>query len=155
MSLYLWRFKVTTEVNVAITSQWYTWPFHVSPQRGLSYLLGNPVVMWGGVASLAVSLRRIWKSLALPETLVLLLYAAHWLQWAVTPVKAAFYYYYFPSAMFLGVALALALRDLPRALFGVRLRLIVLIAAAAVFLWCIPRMAHLQAPWDCVLGCWN
>jgi dolichyl-phosphate-mannose-protein mannosyltransferase len=155
MSVYLWRFKVTTEVNVAITSQWYTWPFHVSPQRGLSYLLGNPVVMWSGLASLALGLRRIWKSLALPETLVLLLYAAHWLQWAVTPVKAAFYYYYFPSAMFLGVALALALRDLPRTLFGVRPRLVVLIAAAAVFLWCVPRMAHLQAPWDCVLGCWN
>ena len=155
MSLYLWRFKVTTEVNVAITSHWYTWPFQVSPQRGLSYLLGNPVVMWGGVASLAVSLRRIWKSLALPETLVFLLYAAHWLQWAVTPVKATFYYYYFPSAMFLGVALALALRELPRTFFGVRLRLVVLMAVAAVFLWCVPRMAHLQAPWDCMLGCWN
>jgi len=154
ISLYLWRFKVTTQVNMAIASKWYTWPFHLSPLRALSYLLGNPVVMWGGIASLVFSLRRIWKSLALPETLLLVLYLVHWLQWAITPVKATFYYYYFPSAMFLGVALALALRHFPRTFFGVRLGFVVLIAAAVVFLWCVPRMAHLGPPWDCALGCW-
>jgi predicted membrane-bound dolichyl-phosphate-mannose-protein mannosyltransferase len=155
MVLYLWHFKVTTGVNMVIASKWYTWPVHFVPQRALSYLLGNPVVMVGGIAALLFSLRRIWKSWALPETLVVLLFAAYWLQWAVTPVKAAFYYYYFPSAMFLGVAVALALRNLPRTLFGVRLSLLVLIAAGIVFLWCLPRMAHLQAPWDCMLGCWG
>lgn len=155
MVLYLWRFKVTTEVNMVIASKWYTWPVHFAPQRALSYLLGNPVVMVGGIAALLFGLRRIWKSWALPETLVVLLFAAYWLQWAVTPVKATFYYYYFPSAMFLGVAVTLALRNLPRTLFGVRLSLLVLIAAGIVFLWCLPRMAHLQAPWDCMLGCWG
>ena len=155
MVLYLWRFKVTVGVNMVIASKWYEWPVHFAPQRALSYLLGNPVVMLGGIAALILSLRRILKSWTLPEALVVLLFAAYWLQWAVTPVKATFYYYYFPSAMFLGVAIALALRNLPRTLFGVRLSLLVLIAAGIVFLWCLPRMAHLQAPWDCMLGCWG
>lgn len=155
MVLYLWRFKVTVGVNMVIASKWYTWPVHFAPQRALSYLLGNPVIMLGGIGALIFGLRRIWKSWALAETLVVVLYAAYWLQWAVTPVKATFYYYYFPSAMFLGVAMALALRNLPRTLFGVRLSLVVLIAAGIVFLWCLPRMAHLQAPWDCMLGCWG
>lgn len=155
MVLYLWRFKVTVGVNMVIASKWYEWPVHFAPQRALSYLLGNPVVMLGGIAALILSLRRILKSWTLPEALVVLLFAAYWLQWAVTPVKATFYYYYFPSAMFLGVAIALALRNLPRTLFGVRLSLLVLIAAGIVFLWCLPHLAHLQAPWDCMLGCWG
>jgi dolichyl-phosphate-mannose--protein O-mannosyl transferase len=155
INVFMWHFKTSAVCNVAIASSWYTWPFHVSPQRGLSYLLGNPVVMWGGVASLVFSLRRIWRSLAVAETMLLLLYTANLLQWSVTPMKATFYYYYFPAAMFLGVAVALFLRRLPRTVLGIHVGTIVLVAAAVVFLWCLPRMAHLEAPWDCALGCWN
>jgi dolichyl-phosphate-mannose--protein O-mannosyl transferase len=87
--------------------------------------------------------------------MLLLLYTANLLQWSVTPMKATFYYYYFPAAMFLGVAVALFLRRLPRTVLGIHVGTIVLVAAAVVFLWCLPRMAHLEAPWDCALGCWN
>jgi dolichyl-phosphate-mannose-protein mannosyltransferase len=122
----------------------------------LSYLLGNPVVMWPGLAALLFCLRHFWKSLAVAEGLVVLLYIANLLQWAVTPAKGTFYYYYYPAALFLGVAVAL--RTLPRSIFGVRVSLVVLVvlvAAAAVFLRCYPRMAHLESPWECALGCWN
>jgi dolichyl-phosphate-mannose-protein mannosyltransferase len=155
INVFMWHFKTSAVCNAAISSSWYTWPFHLSPQRALSYLLGNPVVMWGGVAALLVSLRRIWLSLAVPETLLLLLYAANLLQWSITPMKATFYYYYFPAAMFLGVALAVTLHRLPDKVFGIRVSLLVVIAAALIFVWCYPRMAHLDAPWDCSLGCWN
>jgi len=155
MNLFIWRFHVAIVVNGAITSAWYTWPLNISPQRSLSYLIGNPVVMWPGLAALLFCLRRFWKSLAVAEGLVVLLYTANLLQWAVTPAKGTFYYYYYPAAMFLGVAVALALRSLPRSIFGVRVSLVVLVLAAAVFLWCYPRMAHLGSPWDCVFGCWS
>jgi len=39
-----------------------------------------------------------------------------------------------------------ALRNLPRSIFGVRVSLVVLVVAAIVFLWCYPRMAHLDSP---------
>jgi len=155
MNQFIWRFHLAVVGNKPITSAWYTWPLNTSPQRALSYLLGNPVVMWLGLAALLNCLRRLWKSFAVAEGLVALLYAANLLQWPVTPAKGTFYYYYYPAAMFLGVAVALALRSLPRSIFGVRVSVIVLAAAAVFFLWCYPRMAFLEPPWDCALGCWS
>jgi dolichyl-phosphate-mannose--protein O-mannosyl transferase len=154
MNVFMWRFQTTVQANRAIISAWYTWPFQTSPQRALSYLLGNFVVMWGGLLALAFCVWRFFKSLAPREGLVLILYAANLLQWAFTPHKGMYYYYYTPAAMFLGVAIALVLNQMPPRIFGVRVGLILLLAAATMFLWCYPRMAHLEPPWDCALGCW-
>jgi dolichyl-phosphate-mannose-protein mannosyltransferase len=155
MHRYSWYICTTWVSNPFTTSAWYTWPLKTSPHRALSYLVGNPVVTWGGLVALSLCLWRFWKTVALPEGLVLLLFAANFLQWAVTPEKGLFYYYYYPAVMILGVAIALALRSLPPRIFGVRVSLVVLVAAAVVFLWCYPRMAHLDTPWDCALGCWS
>jgi dolichyl-phosphate-mannose--protein O-mannosyl transferase len=150
-----WHICTTWLSNPAITLAWYKWPLNVSPQRGLSYLIGNPVVAWGGLVALLFCMWRFWKTFALPEGLVLLLFGANFFQWAVTPEKGLFYYYYYPAVMFLGVAIAVALRASPRSIFGVRVNVILLFAAAIVFLWCYPQMAHLESPWDCALGCWS
>jgi dolichyl-phosphate-mannose--protein O-mannosyl transferase len=150
-----WHICTTWLSNPAIASAWYSWPLSLSPQRGLSYLIGNPVVAWGGLAALAVCVCRMWKTVALPEGLVLLLFAANFFQWAVTPEKGLFYYYYYPAVMMLGVAIAVALRGLPRRVFGVRVSMVLLLAAVIVFLRCYPQMAHLESPWDCALGCWS
>jgi hypothetical protein len=104
--------------------------------------------------ALAVCLRRFWAAKALPEALVLLLFAANFLQWAVTPQSGLYYYYYYPCVMFLGVAITVALRSLPARLFGMRISLLLLTAAAVFFVRCYPQMAHLGPPWDCLLGCW-
>jgi len=142
--------------NRAIASAWYSWPFRASPLRGLSYLMGNWVVMWGGLAALGVALRRLYKSPALPEALLLAAYLANLLQWAVTPMKVQIYYYYFSSAMMLAPAIAVSLRrDAPPRILGIRVSLLVMLAAMAFFLYCYPRMAHLEAPWDCMFGCWD
>jgi dolichyl-phosphate-mannose-protein mannosyltransferase len=155
MNLFIWRFHIAIPGNRFIASPWFSWPFTLHPQRALSYLLGNPVIMWGGLLALLSCLWRFWKSLAFSEGLVVSLYAVNLLQWAVTPAKSTFYYYYYPAAMFLGVAIALAVHNPTRRMFGARVSLLVLLAAGAVFLWCLPRMAHLEAPWDCALGCWS
>jgi dolichyl-phosphate-mannose-protein mannosyltransferase len=152
---YMWYLSTHWETNKAITSAWYTWPLKTSPQRALSYLVANPVVAWGGLAAIIFCVKRFWKALDLPEGLVVLLFAANFLQWAVTPEKGLLYYYYYPAVTVLGVAIAVALRSLPRTIFRVRLSLILVVAAAAVFLWCYPRMMNLEAPWDCALGCWD
>ena len=141
--------------NPAQYAAWYGWPFRLSPNRGLSYLVGNPVVMWGGLLALAVSARRLWNRVALPEAMVLCVYTANLLQWAVTPLKTPNYYYYYSAAMLLGMAIAVALHSSRRRIFGVRLSLVVVLAASVVFLYCYPRMAHLEAPWDCMFGCWT
>jgi dolichyl-phosphate-mannose-protein mannosyltransferase len=150
----IWHFNSTTISNPTITSRWYSWPFNLGPQRALSYLVGNPVVAWGGLAAMAVCLRRFWKAVSFQEALVFLLFAANYLQWAVTPEKGIFYYYYYPSVMILGVTIAVAMRSLPARVFGVSISLLLLIAAGTYFLRCYPQMAHLEAPWDCAFGCW-
>lgn len=156
MNYAMWHNHLSDTTAKAVALAWYRWPFQTSPMRILSYLLGNPVVMWGGAAGIAFCLWRAWKSFGISEGLVFLLYAASLLQWAVTPTRAfSLYYYYFPAAMFLGVAMAVALNSLPRTFLGMRISVIVLVVAGIVFLWCYPRMAHLDAPWDCALGCWN
>jgi dolichyl-phosphate-mannose-protein mannosyltransferase len=150
-----WTICTTWKSNPTIISPWYTWPLSLSPQRGLSYLLGNPVVAWGGLLALIFCVWRFCKAPALPEVLVVLLYSANLLQWAVTPEEGLFYYYYYPAVMILGVAIAVSLRSLPERVAGARVGLVVLVAAACVFLRFYPQMAHLEAPWDCLLGCWS
>jgi hypothetical protein len=60
----------------------------------------------------------------------LLLFAANFLQWTVTPQSGLYYYYYYPCVMILGVAIAVALRSLPARVFGTRISLLFLICAA-------------------------
>ena len=59
------------------------------------------------------------------------------------------------TALAVMVAIAVTLKSLPRSIFGVRVTLILLLIAAAIFVWCYPRMAYLGPPWDCALGCWS
>ena len=91
MHRFIWHISTTNVCNPFISYAWYTWPLNTSPQRALSYLVGNPVVTWGGLATLIFCLWRFWKTAALPEGLLLLLFAANFLQWAATPEKGLFY----------------------------------------------------------------
>jgi dolichyl-phosphate-mannose-protein mannosyltransferase len=150
---YMWNFNKATQVNPFITMPWYAWPFNLRPQRSLSYLVGNPVVTWGGLAALGLCLWRFCRKMSLPEGLVILLYAANLGQWIVTPQKGLYYYYYYPCVIFLGVAIAVALHALKFRIAGTRPGVLLILAAAIVFARCYGQMAHLEAPWDCLLGC--
>ncbi len=154
MNAFMWHFNRTTVVNPFLVSPWYSWPLNLSPMRVLSYLVGNPVITWSGLAALALCLRRFWTSDTFPKGLLLLLFAANYLQWAVTPQKGLYYYYYYPCVIILGVGIAVATRNLPPRIFGLRISFLVLAAAAIFFVRCYPQMAHLEAPWDCAFGCW-
>jgi dolichyl-phosphate-mannose-protein mannosyltransferase len=154
MHAFMWHFNTTTVVNPFLISPWYSWPLNLTPMRVLSYLVGNPVVTWGGLVALALCLRRFWTSDTFPRGLLLLLFMANYLQWAVTPERGLYYYYYYPCVMILGVGIAVATRNLPARIFGLRISFLVLAAAAIFFVRCYPQMAHLEAPWDCAFGCW-
>jgi dolichyl-phosphate-mannose-protein mannosyltransferase len=156
MNAFIWRYHVTCPGNPALDVPWYRWFFRTSPERGLSYLMGNFVVVWTGVAAIVVCAWRFLRSFALAEGLISLFYAANLLQWVIIPQKRLVYYYYFPPAMFLAVAIVIVLRraNSPR-VFGVRVSLLLLAASAAFFIYCYPRMTGLQSPYDCMFGCWN
>lgn len=155
LNLAIWHFHVTDPGNPALDSRWYTWLFRSTPERGLSYLMGNFVVVWGGFVALMICAWRFCRSHAMAEGLVTLFYAANLLQWVIIPQRRTVYYYYYGPAMFLGVAIAIALGGTQRrSWFGVRLEVPLWAFAAVFFLYCYPHMASLGAPYDCMLGCW-
>lgn len=156
LNTYIWRYHVQCPGSAALNSPWYRWFFRASPERGLTYLMGNFVVVWAGLAALVLCIWRFVRGFVLPEGLVALFYAVNLLQWVVIPQKRLVYYYYYPPAMFLGVAIVIVLSRAngPR-VFGIRVSVLILAAAAVFFLYCYPRMMALEAPYDCMFGCWS
>ena len=154
---FIWQWHRAAAGNPALSVRWYQWFFRASPERGLSYLMGNFVVMWPGVPAVLYCAWRAWKerSGALPEILVVTLYSANIMQWLLIPQKSTCYYYYYPSAMVLGIAIVLAMKNVNLLRIGpVHAHVILILAATVFFLYCYQKMAALPAPFDCALGCW-
>lgn len=152
MNLFIWRFHRAVHGNPTIVSDWYTWPLQVAPQRALSYLVGNWFLMWTGLLAIAVCARRFLS--AMPETFIVLLYAANLLQWAVTPQSCLYYYYYFPAATFLSIAIPLGIQQVQNRTVRSRLMLVSVSASVCVFTFCFAHMAHLGPPYDTAFGYW-
>ncbi|KQT33542.1 dolichyl-phosphate-mannose-protein mannosyltransferase [Sphingomonas sp. Leaf412] len=100
-------------------SQWWTWPLLLRPiwylyepadgaQRGI-LLIGNPVVMWGGLVAVAALYRDWVKTGAWRLLAPALLWTFAVAQFALIPKSLGFYYYYYPASVFLCVAIAVAL----------------------------------------------
>jgi dolichyl-phosphate-mannose--protein O-mannosyl transferase len=99
-------------------SSWWSWPLLIRPlwyfyepdagaQRGV-LLLGNPVVMWGGLVAVAVCLWTGWRRRSAALLAVGLLWVGSLAIWAVIPKSLGFYYYYHLSGIWLCIALAAA-----------------------------------------------
>jgi dolichyl-phosphate-mannose-protein mannosyltransferase len=68
-------------------------------------LLGNPLIMWGGLlAILAIGVDWLRTRSWIPFY-ILYFYAGFAFCWIAIPRKVAFYYYYYPAGMILGVAI--------------------------------------------------
>ena len=66
------------------------------------YVIGNPLLLWFGLASLIISFKHIFKH---PYTLFYLLYIIFTLPWVFSP-RIMFFYHYLPSASFLMIHLS-------------------------------------------------
>ena len=158
MNFYIYRWHVIAPGNPNLSVPWYDWFFRTTPERAFDYLMGNFVVLWGGLLSLLPCAWQVWKSrgAALPEAFVFLFYWVNVLPWIIIPQTMTNYYYYYGPAMFLGVALTLTIsKGRLSSIAGVRTSLLIVAASFIFFLYCYPKMADLQAPWDCALGCWS
>lgn len=134
-------------------SDWWTWPLMIRPiwylyepvdgaVRGI-LLLGNPVVMWGGLVAVAALLaggvgRRDGVGLA-----VALLWVASLAIWAAIPKSLGFYYYYHLSGVFLCVAIPVALARWRRG--GVAAPWVA-VAALGGFVWLYPIQSAAPLP---------
>jgi dolichyl-phosphate-mannose--protein O-mannosyl transferase len=100
-------------------SSWWTWAFMRRPiwylyepvdgvQRGI-WMIGNPAIMWGGLVAVAALFWAWVKTDSARLLAPAMLWVASLLIWALIPKSLGFYYYYYPSGIFLVVALAVAL----------------------------------------------
>jgi dolichyl-phosphate-mannose--protein O-mannosyl transferase len=124
-------------------SNWWTWPLLIRPiwylyepadgaQRGI-LLLGNPAIMWTGLVAVAAC----WWGWVKTGSSRLLAAAALWTGslgvWAVIPKSLGFYYYYFPSSVFLVIAIVVSLDHWRRR--GWEVALLVVAAALAIYFY--------------------
>ncbi len=131
-------------------SQWYQWPLLHRPiwyaferdgnqVRGV-LLVGNPVVMWGGLVGLVIAAADWLRHRSREPFLILFFYLSFLVPWIVIPRPLSLYYYYYPAGMTLSFALAYALRHRQSAFFGWR-QWAVLAGAAGVFVYFLPVLS--------------
>ncbi len=100
-------------------SSWWSWPVIGRPiwyfyevadgaQRGI-FLLGNPVVMWGGLVAVAACVLGWLRTRDIQLGFAAALWIGGFAVWAIIPKSLGFYYYYYLPAIWLSVALAVAI----------------------------------------------
>jgi dolichyl-phosphate-mannose-protein mannosyltransferase len=105
-------------------SDWWSWPLMIRPiwyfyewdagaQRGV-LLIGNPVIMWGGLAAVLACFWAGLRAGAIRPLAVALLWTASLAIYVVIPKSIGFYYYYHLSGIFLCLALAVAFHHFDR-----------------------------------------
>lgn len=112
--------SITTAIpSHTYMSAWPSWPFLVRPVWFLFdktddehieaiVQLGNPLVLWPGLAALIVCLCDFIAARRRAAFLILAFYLGCYLPWALLPRALSFIYYYLPSATLLSLALPYA-----------------------------------------------
>lgn len=99
-------------------SVWWSWSLDLRPiwylyeradgaQRGI-LMVGNPLVLWGGLAAVAACLYGWWRDKAAPLGVAAGLWIASYAIWPAIPKKIGFFYYYYLPSILLCIALAAA-----------------------------------------------
>lgn len=136
-------------------SSWWSWPLMVRPiwylyervdgaQRGV-LLLGNPLILWGGLVAVAACLWAGFRERSPRMLAAAGLWIGAYLPWIVIPKSIGFFYYYYVPSILLCVALAAALDHFPRARAWDEW---FVVGAAALFAWFYPILsaARLAGP---------
>jgi dolichyl-phosphate-mannose-protein mannosyltransferase len=97
-------------------SSWWSWPLDIRPiwylyepvdgaVRGV-LMIGNPAVMWGGLAAILACLVQAWRDRSARLFGVAALWLAALGVFAIIPKSLGFFYYYYPASIFVTLAIA-------------------------------------------------
>ena len=114
----MWGYQTQVLPEHTYQSAWWTWPLDLRPiwylyepvdgaVRGV-LLIGNPVVMWGGLVAVGAC---IWSYARRRDAMAGAaagLWTGSLLIWAIIPKSLGFFYYYYLSSIWLCVVLATA-----------------------------------------------
>jgi len=147
----MWWYHTNLVATHPYTSSWWSWPLDVRPVYLYTsdevggwvariYNLGNPIVFWFGLLSVATSL--IYSFLEKNKKLAAIVfsYMVFFVPWAASP-RIMFFYHYLPSLPFLAIAAGYVLRRSTR-----RLRIGIFVASLLVFIYFYPHWAGIQIP---------
>jgi len=116
--LHMWQMQTQILPHHTYQSSWWSWPLMLRPiwyfyewdrgaQRGV-LLIGNPLIMWGGLLAVLACYWAWVKDKAIRPLAMALLWTASLAIYVVIPKSIGFYYYYYPSSIFLCMALPVA-----------------------------------------------
>ena len=139
------------------SSQWWQWPLLIRPMwyafdqelevtRGV-LLIGNPVLFFAGFFAVIYLTLRAWKHPERENFIILLLYFSTYLPWILFPRATSFFYYYYPSALTLGLAVAAVFRIFEKRREGLRMwALVFLVVCFSLFVDFYPILAGIPLP---------
>ena len=142
-------------------SQWSDWPLlnrpiwyafdkegiHDEGVRGV-LLLGNPLIMISGLIAVAACLWDWIEARRQDSFLVVFFWTLFYGSWLIIPRKIAFYYYYYPAGMVLGLALGRIFfpSEDPERNDIQMLRALFLLGSLALFIYFYPLLSALLIP---------
>lgn len=115
-----------------IRGVYFSFEQYGNAKAGYIYALGNPIVFWLGVVSVAYLLGKFTQAKSLKMLLILIGYFIFWVPWIFAP-RILFLYHYLPSIPFLTIALGYELRDIYNTRFKYVALFLILIIIATFF----------------------
>lgn len=146
----MWWYHTGLEATHPYTSKWWSWPLMLRPvylylgQPGQDltakiYALGNPLLLWSGLASVVFAGVYAVRNKALEVGLAVFAYLVFFVPWAVSP-RIMFFYHYLPSIPFMAILLAWVTSRWPTLQKGL------LIVCALTFVYFYPHWTGLTVP---------
>ncbi|MDR0293609.1 MAG: phospholipid carrier-dependent glycosyltransferase [Oscillospiraceae bacterium] len=156
---YMYHYHSGLEATHDYAARWYEWLFDWKPimyywnpireagTRGSLWAFTNPLVTWAGLGALAFCGYGLYKRRSHTALFILIGYLSQLLPW-IPISRITFPYHYFPSMLFLCIALAclfdrIVERDPVR---GTRQMVIFTVAATALFVLFYPSLTGTQVP---------
>jgi len=113
--IFMFNYHSKLVAEHSFSSMWYHWIFNVRPilyvhrtvgdTRAVFGAFGNPVIIWGGLIAMIIMAVRVFSHRDGKALLILIGYLSQLLPW-VAVSRIVFAYHYFPSILFLVLALA-------------------------------------------------
>jgi dolichyl-phosphate-mannose--protein O-mannosyl transferase len=150
MQQQMWWYHTGLRATHPYTSPWWSWPFLIRPiylytsseiggAVSRIYAMGNPIVFWFGIASVATC--AVYSILEKNKKLgfVVFSYLIFFAPWAASP-RIMFFYHYLPSIPFMSMAIGYVLRRFPKLIY------LFFPIALLVFVYFYPHWAGLNVP---------
>lgn len=146
---YMYHYHTTLKATHPYQSTWYQWIFDLRPiwyygRAGANNIynsiscFSNPLICWAGTPAVIYTIYRAIRSRSREAWIISVGYLTAFLPWVSLVKRCVFSYHYYPSSIFMIMALVFAIRDIlkqdPKAKTWVRIFAIACVVLFFVFL---------------------